>query len=116
MCEQDKAGHGRALKALPKTHLHCHLDGSYPLAAVRELAARRGRVFHVPEAFPDVWTFFDAYGEVPKMVESREELAGLCRALVHQEAGEGVLYLEPAIEPQLYAPRLAARARTAASG
>ncbi len=42
MCEQGKAGHGRALKALPKTHLHCHLDGSYPLAAVRALAARRG--------------------------------------------------------------------------
>jgi adenosine deaminase len=97
----------RPLAALPKAHLHAHLDGSYPLAAVQALAARRGGgELHVPERFADVWAFFDAYGTVPALVASLDDLAELCRALVDQEARAGVLYLEPAIEPQLYAPRL----------
>jgi adenosine deaminase len=93
----------RSLRDLPKAHLHAHLDGSYPLATVQELAQRRRKQFDRPDQFPDVWAFFDAYGTVPALVETREDLAGLCRALVHQEAAEGVVYLEPAIEPQLYA-------------
>lgn len=96
----------RSLLDLPKTHLHVHLDGSYPLAAVEALARRNGVAFHVPEGFADVWSFFDAYGQVPKLVRSLEDLAGLCRALIRAEAREGVRYIEPAIEPQLYAPRL----------
>jgi adenosine deaminase len=104
-------GHGlarsqRSLQRLPKAHLHLHLDGSYPRAAVEALARRRGVPFSVPERFEDVWQFFAAYGEVPRLVETHEDLAALCRALVEAEAGEGVLYMEPAIEPQLYAPRL----------
>lgn len=96
----------RSLRALPKAHLHAHLDGCYPPAAVAELAGRRGVAFAVPEMFGDVWEFFAAYGTVPEMVDGHEDLAGLCRALVHAEAAHGVRYLEPAIEPQLYAPRL----------
>jgi len=74
--------------------------------AVQALAKRRGVSFEVPNRFADVQEFFAAYGRVPGLVESHEDLAGLCRALVHAETAEGVLYLEPAIEPQLYAPRL----------
>jgi len=83
-----------------------HLDGSYPLHAVAALARRQGVSFDVPGGFTDVRQFFAAYGTVPGLVASHEDLAGLCRALVHAEAAEGVFYLEPAIEPQLYAPRL----------
>ena len=96
----------RSLRALPKVHVHVHLDGSYPLAAVQELARRRGLSFAVPERFDDVWQFFDAYGTVPDLVEGHEDLAALCRALVLAEAAQGVVYLEPAIEAQLYAERL----------
>jgi adenosine deaminase len=99
-------GAPRSLRRLPKAHLHIHLDGSYPLYAVEALARRRGMPFTVPSDFPDVWAFFDAYSSVPRLVETHEDLAGLCRALVHAEAAEGVIYLEPAIEPQLYAPRI----------
>jgi adenosine deaminase len=96
----------RSLRTLPKAHLHAHLDGSFPLRAVEALARRRGVSFRVPDAFADVWAFFDAYGTVPGLIESHEDLAGLCRALIHAEAAAGVLYFEPAIEPQLYARRL----------
>lgn len=97
---------GRPLRALPKAHLHAHLDGSFPRHAVEALARRRGMAFHVPETFGDVWEFFDAYKAATDLIETHEDLAGLCRAFVHAEAAETVIYLETAIEPQLYAPRL----------
>jgi adenosine deaminase len=102
---------GRDVRALPKAHLHAHLDGSYPRAAVEALARKRGKAFVVPSHFADVWEFFEAYGSVPALVESHDDLAFLCRALVTAEAAEGVLYLEPAIEPQLYSPRLGSLAQ-----
>ena len=91
---------------LPKAHLHAHLDGSFPRHAVEALARRRGRAFDVPELFGDVWQFFDAYKAATDLIETHDELAELCRAFVRAEAAETVLYLETAIEPQLYAPRL----------
>jgi adenosine deaminase len=94
------------LRLLPKAHLHAHLDGCYPRASVEALARRRGVPFDVPSSFDDVWQFFAAYGTVPELIESHEDLAELCRALVRAEAAEGVLYLEPGIEPQLFSPRL----------
>jgi adenosine deaminase len=96
----------RDLDALPKVHVHVHLDGSYPLAAVRELAARRGLDFSAPRSFDNVDDFFAAYGEVPDLVGTQDDLAFLCDRLVRAEAARGVVFLEPAIEPQLYAPRL----------
>ena len=105
----------RSLTALPKVHVHAHLDGSYPREAVLALARRRGVPLDLPvrggpaatgAGWSDVWAFFEAYGRVPALVADLDDLAGLCRALVAQEAAEGVVYLEPAIEPQLYAPRL----------
>jgi adenosine deaminase len=96
----------RPLDALPKVHVHVHLDGSYPLAAVQDLAARRGHDFSAPRDFTSTEEFFAAYGEVPPLVESPDDLAHLCRSLVLAEASRGVVFLEPAIEPQLYAPRL----------
>ena len=80
----------RQLIDVPKAHLHTHLDGAYPLAAVEVLARQRQIPFQVPPSFSDVWEFFDAYGAVPEMVCSHEDLAMLCRALVHAEAAQGV--------------------------
>jgi adenosine deaminase len=97
---------GRDLVSLPKAHVHVHLDGSYPLDAVQALAAKRGAAIDAPRRFPDVWSFFEAYATVPDLVGDLDDLAVLCFALVAAEAANGVLYLEPAIEPQLYAPRL----------
>jgi adenosine deaminase len=96
----------RSLATLPKAHLHLHLEGSFPADAVQALADKRGCKFLPPSHFDNVDQFFCAYRQVPAMVETLDELAGLCRALVVAEASQGVLYLEPAIEPQLYSHRL----------
>lgn len=96
----------RLIADLPKVHVHVHLDGSYPCQAVKSLAARQGKQFVAPRTFDSVDKFFAAYGEVPALVETIDDLIGLCAALVAAESERGVVFLEPAIEPQLYAPRL----------
>jgi adenosine deaminase len=97
----------RAVDGLPKGHLHLHADGSFPNHAVRELAARRGVAApEPPDRFNDTSEFFEKYLEVPALIGSLDELSSLCRELVESEAVNGVTYLEPGIEPQIYAPRL----------
>jgi adenosine deaminase len=91
---------------LPKVHVHAHLDGSYPREAVLRLARRRGVQFEFPAAFVDVWDFFDHYGRVPALIEDLGDLAILCKELVAAAAAENVVFFEPAIEPQVFAPRL----------
>src|SRR5262249_9217896 len=54
----------------------------------------------------DTDEFYRRYVEVHGLVRSLDDLAGLCRAMALSGAGHGVVYLEPGIEPQLYAPRL----------
>jgi adenosine deaminase len=94
------------LSRLPKAHLHLHLDGSFPLGAVQQLAAQRGTAFDRPDGYETVDDFFAAYLQVPQLIGDLDDLAALCRALVAAEAAQGVVYMEPAIEPQLYSPRL----------
>jgi adenosine deaminase len=100
---------------LPKVHVHAHLDGSYPRDAVLRLARRRGVAFEFPDGFADVWDFFDHYGRVPPLVDDLDDLAILCRELVAAAAAENVVFFEPAIEPQLYAPRLGSIDRVTAT-
>lgn len=100
---------------LPKVHVHAHLDGSYPREAVLRLARRRGVPFEFPEAFVDVWDFFDHYGRVAALIEDLGDLVVLCEELVAAAAAENVVFFEPAIEPQLFAPRLGSIDRVTAT-
>jgi adenosine deaminase len=96
----------RSLSGLPKPHLHVHLDGSFPRVWVAGLAARRGIRLPPPDSFESTDEFFRRYLEIPALIGSLDELAHGCRALVESEAANGVVYLEPGVEPQLYVPRL----------
>ena len=71
----DERASTRSLDALPKAHVHLHVDGAYPREAVTLLAAGKGRSFPFPDRFADVWHFFDEYGRVPALVDSLDELA-----------------------------------------
>jgi adenosine deaminase len=101
------SGHRRSTVTLPKSHLHIHADGSFPRAAVHELARRRGgSAPEPPERFDDTEEFFRRYTQVCDLSGSLDDLAGLCAALVASEREHGVIYLEVGVEPQMYAPRL----------
>jgi adenosine deaminase len=97
-----RAASERSVAALPKAHLHLHLEGSFPHDAVEALARKRHRQFLPPKCYRHVDEFFSAYLEVVELVETLDELADLCRAVVASEARHGVVYAEPAVEPQLY--------------
>jgi adenosine deaminase len=73
---------------------------------VVRLARRRGLRFEFPETFADVWDFFAHYGRVPALIDELGDLVTLCEELVAAAAAENVVFFEPAIEPQLFAPRL----------
>ncbi len=102
------------LKALPKTDLHCHLDGSLRLSTLIELAQERGVKLpsETPEGLLDL-VFKEQYRDLPDYLHG---FAYTCAVLTDEEAlervayelgqdclAEGVHYLEVRFAPQLHA-------------
>jgi adenosine deaminase len=101
------------IRALPKTDLHCHLDGSLRLATLIELARERG--VQLPSETEDGLkrlVFKDAYRDLPDYLHG---FAYTCAVLTDGEAlervayelgqdclAEGVCYLEVRFAPQLH--------------
>lgn len=101
------------LRALPKTDLHCHLDGSLRLGTLLELAKER-RV-KLPSDTEDglrELVFKESYRDLPDYLHG---FAYTCAVLVDEEAlervayelgqdclAEGVRYLEVRFAPQLH--------------
>ena len=101
------------LRALPKTDLHCHLDGSLRLETLIELA--RQRQVQLPSETPEglrELVFKDSYRDLPDYLHG---FAYTCAVLTDPEAlervayelgcdclAEGVRYLEVRFAPQLH--------------
>ena len=101
------------LTALPKTDLHCHLDGSLRLTTLIELAKERG--VELPSETPEglrKLVFKDTYRDLPDYLHG---FAYTCGVLTDPEAlervafelaedclAEGVCYLEVRFAPQLH--------------
>lgn len=102
------------LTALPKTDLHCHLDGSLRIETLIELAKERN--VHLPSYTPEglrEFVFKDQYRDLPDYLHG---FAYTCGVLTDEEAlervayelgqdclAEGVCYLEVRFAPQLHA-------------
>jgi adenosine deaminase len=102
-----------ALKALPKSDLHCHLDGSLRLETLIELA--RARQVQLPSYTPEglvELVFKDNYRDLPDYLHG---FAYTCAVLRDEEAlersayelaqdciAEGTKYLEVRFAPQLH--------------
>jgi adenosine deaminase len=100
----------RSAVALPKAHLHIHLEGSVRPATLKELAGRQGVSLEDFWAFRDEYEFYDRYVLVSKAIAEPNDLVRVCRELVEDEAAEGVAYTQPGIAPQVYVPRFGTRA------
>jgi adenosine deaminase len=101
------------LRALPKTDLHCHLDGSLRLTTLIELAKERG--VHLPSETPEglkELVFKESYRDLPDYLHG---FAYTCAVLTDADAlervayelgqdclAEGVRYLEVRFAPQLH--------------
>ena len=101
------------IRAIPKTDLHLHLDGSLRLKTLIELA-REGKI-KLPsysEAGLRKTVFKDSYKDLPEylhgfmytcaVLQDLENLSRVAQELVEDNAAEGVRYIEVRFAPQLH--------------
>ena len=85
----------RDLRALPKAHLHLHLEGAMRPSTLAELCARNGTPQPDPPdgSFP---TFIRLYRTAAAALRSPDDYARLVREVVEDAAADGVVWLEVA--------------------
>lgn len=117
MMEQPASG-ARGFAALPKVELHCHLDGSVPVAAFLEMAANgagaaarffpRGvdtpeedvrKLVQAPARCKNLAEYLACFGPVLAMLSDMDNLYLAARALVCELAKEHVVYAELRFAP-----------------
>ena len=96
---------GRDLRALPKAHLHIHLEGAMRGSTLTELCARYG--IDRPQStagkkFDNFGGFLTMYWAACDSVRTRDDLARLILELAEDAAAEGVWWIEPAFDAARY--------------
>jgi adenosine deaminase len=102
------------LRALPKTDLHCHLDGSLRLKTILELAAKDGvklpatdeaglaRAIHLGENCDSLEDYLKAFDITLSVMQTEESLYRSAYELASDCAQENVRYLEVRYAPVLH--------------
>jgi adenosine deaminase len=105
------------LEALPKTDLHCHLDGSMRLSTILELAAAQGvklpandeaslaKVIHKGEVCRDLEDYLVAFDVTCSVLQTEAALFRAAYELAIDAAAENVRYLEVRYAPVLHQQR-----------
>ena len=101
------------IRAIPKSDLHLHLDGSLRLSTLIELA-KKGSVklpSYTEEGMREL-VFKDAYKDLPEYLHGfmytcavlldRDNLSRVAQELVEDNVAEGVRYIEVRFAPQLH--------------
>jgi adenosine deaminase len=102
------------LRALPKTDLHCHLDGSVRLATLLDLAERQGvklpadtpeglaKAIHMGEICASLEDYLTAFDVTLAVLQTEEALYRVAHELALDCAAENVRYLEVRYSPVLH--------------
>jgi len=105
------------LRALPKTDLHCHLDGSLRLETILELAERDGvrlaastpeglaRAIHMGERCDSLERYLEAFDVTLAVLQTEDALRRAAHELALDAASENVRYLEVRYSPVLHTRR-----------
>jgi len=105
------------VRALPKTDLHCHLDGSLRLGTILELAEKQGvslpaetpeglaRAIHMGETCQSLEDYLTAFDVTLAVLQTEEALYRTARELALDAAAENVRYLEVRYSPVLHTRR-----------
>ena len=105
------------LRALPKTDLHCHLDGSMRLKTILELAQKQGvklpseteeglgKAIHKGEICKDLEDYLVAFDVTCSVLQTEESLYRAAYELGVDASAEGVRYLEVRYAPVLHQAR-----------
>lgn len=100
------------IRALPKTDLHCHLDGSLRLSTLIELAKEQGvtlpsyteeglRELVFKESYRDLPDYLHGFAYTCAVLSSPESIERVAYELGQDCLAEGVCYLEVRFAPQL---------------
>jgi adenosine deaminase len=102
------------LRALPKTDLHCHLDGSVRLATLLELAEQQGvrlpadtpeglaEAIHLGEVCDSLEDYLTAFDVTLAVLQTEEALYRAAHELALDCAAENVRYFEVRYSPVLH--------------
>ncbi len=102
------------LRALPKTDLHVHLDGSLRPATVRELAAREGlpfdfatdddvrRVCQVDETCASLEDYLKVFDITLRLMQRADDISRIAFELAEDAHAENVRYMEVRYSPLLH--------------
>lgn len=105
------------LKSLPKTDLHCHLDGSLRLSTILNLAERQrvklpadtedglAKAIHRGEVCKDLVEYLKAFDITCSVMQTEEALERTAYELAEDAANEGVWHLEVRYAPVLHTRR-----------
>ncbi len=102
------------LRAIPKTDLHVHLDGSLRVATLIDLAkqykitlpsySEEGLMDTVfKEKYADLVEYLNGFQYTVAVMQTPEALERVAYELVYDSYNEGVRYIEPRFAPQLHA-------------
>jgi adenosine deaminase len=91
----------RDLRALPKAHLHVHLEGAMRPSTLRDLAADLGVQVPPIRGFGTFSAFAGMYVAACHCLSTPEALSRLVREVVEDAAADGAVWVEPAV----YLPR-----------
>ena len=116
----EKVGHPvtrELLASLPKTDLHCHLDGSLRLTTILELAERQGvkldvsnekdlaKAIHMGEVCQNLEEYLKAFDITCSVLQTEEALERAAFELAEDAARENVWHLEVRYAPILHTRR-----------
>jgi len=101
------------LTALPKTDLHCHLDGSLRLETLIELSRDRGlplpsdtpdglRALVFKDSYRDLADYLHGFSFTSRVLDDAESLERVAYELGQDGLAENVCYLEVRLAPQLH--------------
>jgi adenosine deaminase len=95
----------RDLRALPKAHLHVHLDGAVRATTLAELARERGLAApEVPRgrAYSDFSAFMSTIQATHVLLQERDALARVTREIVVDNADDGAVWAEVSVWPGMF--------------
>jgi adenosine deaminase len=95
----------RDLRALPKAHLHLHLEGAMRPDTLRELGEQHGIAIPDAREYGSFNHFLDLYAAACTVLKTPDDLARLVREVAEDAAASGATWIEPSI----YLPRHRAR-------
>jgi len=98
----------RDLVALPKAHLHLHLEGAMRPSTLAKLADRHEISLPPTPGFGSFAVFIDTYTAACQVLRRQDDLRRLVREVVADAALAGAVWVEPSLGPANHRGRLGA--------